>query len=161
MKHLLLLVLLITGCAAVQMDLGIVQRKGVTWQTPDIPVTVQCLLPDCGDLRRAADWWEEETGRVLFMVSETEGVPVRIGYLPADIYGRVVASYDPDDGEVLSMEMILQETEWTQTTLRHELGHVLCLDDDVFSVEDLSIMSTPNGKWSVVTPHDLRLLQRM
>lgn len=163
MRYLIvLLVTALVGCSIPILNRGLIHRNGITQYPPELPITVHCQLDECGELQDAIQWWHDQSGRDdLFIMSETEGVSVREDYLPANVAGWVITTSDARTGDALTMEMVLQEDEWTLPLIRHELGHLLRLDDDIFSVEDMSIMSTPHGPWSRLTPLDREIIRRL
>lgn len=170
------LALFLLACEGYPPDNGMRLVGGAQTTPLPAPVPIECAIRECSEIDGAIRWWHEQTGLVLFtrVASGTPGsVPVSEGDLPIDgsillddawwlvqggyATGMAITTYV--GSAAVSAEIILQRGDWTQYTVRHELGHIAGLADDEYSIDLNSIMASPHFRWSAVTDQDIALLE--
>lgn len=172
----LFMALFLLACEGYPPDNGMRWVGGAQATPLPAPVPIECAIPRCSEVDGAINWWHAQTGLDLFVrVPHGTAASVQIteGDLPIDgtilldddwwteqggyATGMAITTYV---GSVaVSAEIILQRGDWTQYTIRHELGHIAGLADDEYSIDLNSIMATPHFRWSVVTEQDRILLE--
>lgn len=165
MERWVLFAILASGCGTTQPYLRHTCCK--------LPVTVQ--LQDVDNrkveaaLHRAMGYWTVETGREMFRITrEDPDVVVTYGHpamaaprkVGARRYGRI--QYETENGCFKSgkIQVAPDLSDYTvdiiETTMRHELGHVLGLEDTMGSLDVMGRIhfeyEWPRHPWQVWTP---------
>ena len=175
MRHWIMALFLL-ACDGYPPDNGLKTVGGAQATPLPAPVPIVCAISPCSEVDGAIDWWHEQNGLDLFIRvprGTPSSVPITEGDLPID--GSVLLDDNWWSGQggyptgmaittyvgsvAVSAEIILQRGDWTQYTVRHELGHIAGLADDEYSIDLNSIMATPHFRWSIVTAHDRALLE--